>query len=180
MLFRSGMGYAIDGIHIGGDYHWSGPTHQNNEHDIIIQDCIVKNLNGNSYRLPILVRAWVNNIYNIAIQRNTVDSVDTGGILLYPYRTVGGSSGVLGSADSLISIQYNTIKNYGMNTTSHFSGGIVLNGVVKNSIIEHNLIIETDTTVAECTGISIDHPDPNYDYHPDQITVQYKDRKSVV
>ena len=147
----------------------SGPTAQNAEAYITIQDCNIHDIgDGSSYEIGILVQPVNNNIDNITVQRNIVNGTSAHAISYY----------VTTDADLEITnsyIGYNTVTDW-----REFAGGegngIHLNNKIRTSIIEHNTLVTTTTTGK---GITIERNSTDTLFFPDNFIVRYNDVTTV-
>ncbi len=166
--------YKRHGLIIGGDYRVQGPTRQNNEHDIIIQDCSILDCgHGETYRQALLVRPWYTDISNITIRRNFIDGASNNAISFYPYRSDLGSDGIPGHGISDSYIGYNTVTNWGRGSVG--VDGILINMKITNTIIEHNILTTGNKSGAGGNGIHITSNEPIDGYFPTGIIVRYND-----
>ena len=127
-----GQGYERYGLVIGGGDNWDGPTAQNNEHHITIQDSEITNFGSSAtYQLNFLVRPYYNNISNITIQRNNFSVARNHGIAFYPQRVSQGASGAYAIIDSYIG--YNNISNFGEDNDGVVAGIMINNKWIRIS-----------------------------------------------
>jgi uncharacterized repeat protein (TIGR02059 family) len=159
-------------VAIGGAPGDEGPTPQNNEAYITIQDCsIINNGDGlGGYNCGIFIRTWNTNMSNITIQRNTVDGANNHTIVVYPGRT--DLPGCLAPYEtSNVYIGYNTCTNMGKNDDGTYCGIGIFNKVT-GAIIEHNTITEGS---GHGPGIAISSNEPILGWFPTGVIVRYND-----
>ena len=163
------------GIVIGGDYQFDGPTKQDRESNIIIQDSNLLNCgDGTDYEVCLLVRTWnsdtsKNNITNITIRRNYIDGASNHDIAFYPGKTQDGATpGFIKDCY----IGYNTITNFGKKNDGVYTG-IMINNGERNIVVEHNNI--TTGVYGNGFGMAIDNNEQNTGYFPTGIIVRYND-----
>ena len=171
------QGHNRYGLTIGGSDGWDGPTKQNNEHHITIQDSEIVNVgDGTSYQMALLVRNSHTPIHNITIQRNTIANVAAHEIAIYPtWLQYGGSMENI----SDVYIGYNNLTNMSI-YSGHNGKAITITRFSKNIIVEHNNIIvpkETNTQ-AIAVGAAFDDngtADTSDDVaqFPSNITIRY-------
>jgi hypothetical protein len=157
------------GIVIGGNSAAQGPTAQNNESYITIQDCSVLNFGtGSFYCLGILAQTWVTDMSNITIQRNTVNGTGAEGIAFYMGRSdLGATPKELTNSY----IGYNTVTNTGR--SGSLGTCILINNKVTGAIVEHNITTAGTGTVD--AGILIGSNETTLGYFPTNIIIRYND-----
>ncbi len=159
-------------IAIGGADGNEGPTNQNNEDYITIQDCAIVN-NGDGlggYNVGIMVRTWNTNMSNITIRRNTVDGANNHCIVIYPGRTdLPGCEDPYETTN--VYIGYNTVTNMGKNNDGTYTGIGIFNKIT-GTIVEHNTIT---VGTGHGFGIAISQNEPTAGWFPTGIVLRYND-----
>jgi hypothetical protein len=157
----------ITGISIGGDNNSYGPTVQNDERYITIQDCSVLDVgDGTEYWIGILVQAVYTDMYNISVIRCTVDYAGAHCIAFYNDRLIQDPSDRKFTYDAYIG--YNKVSNAGQ--APFAANNILLNNGVERCIIEHNVVHQG---TGACPGIALGHTEGDEQHQPRNVIVRY-------
>ncbi len=161
------------GIVIGGDNAVYGPTAQNNESYITIQDSKVMNCGtGVYYCHDILAQTWNTDISHITVQRDTTDGASAQCIAFYLGRPDLGAT-----AHELTFgyIGYNYITNMG--TSGTLGSGIIINNKVTAPLIERNVIRLGGSGSSGSLGISVSNNPGTADsnYFPTGVIIRFND-----
>lgn len=164
-----GGGYKTAGIVIGGNYSSQGGGQQNDEHDITVQNCEIKNCGGSlDYRIAVLVRTWNNEISNIIIQNNLIHDVSSHGIAFYSGVTdYGGTPSWTKNSIVRNNIIYNVRLYIGNVGTC-----IAISNDIDGIIIENNQLY-ANSGENEHPLISVDRNEPNVNFYPKNIIIRY-------
>jgi hypothetical protein len=165
-IIFDGKGYERNGLVIGGYEQMYGPTAQNNEEYIIIQDCSILNMGNGLYTIGLLAQAYYTDMNNIIIRRNVIDNISNHGIAFYMNRFSEDwytlHNGYIG---------YNTITNCGGKAGNDGpANSIFLNNDLDSVIIERNTIIEGG---GASTGIAIAAAESVAGEAPRNIVIRY-------
>ena len=173
--YRVFQNFVYNGNNVGDSYGIviGGNTDQNNEHDITIQNCEIKNIGADDdYAIGILLKPCANDIYNITIDNNRIHHISAHAVALYPCRTdqVGHPSY---GQDSLITISNNRIWDY-RRYTGNSGAGILVNNEADSVIIEYNYVENTNTNALN--NIAIGHNESaSGPYYPTNTIIRYNE-----
>ena len=166
------------GIVVGGDItaYFSPGNVQNDERHIIVQDCEITDCgDGTTYCNAVQVRCADSDVYDITIQRNTIDGCSSHGITFYPQiaQYIGGATpkAIIGGY-----IGYNTITNY-HKYSGNTGNGIHIDWDSRDIIIEHNDIADVLGNGVAC--IALDSGAGGSIYFPTDIIMRYNNLSSA-
>ncbi|MBA7516911.1 hypothetical protein ES705_08960 [subsurface metagenome] len=156
------------GVVIGGSHTYDGPTVQNNEHDIIFQDCVIKNIgDGTAYQFGILLRPFKTNVSNITVRRNIITNIGAHCIALYPTRGMYLDGDPEAEVHNCY-IGYNTLSHY-RTYMGNTGNGTIITRRVRDIMYEHNTITDSHGT-NDCVVITSEQ---GPGFYPTGITVRY-------
>ena len=158
--------YSFAGLSLGGNDWMDAPLKQNNERDITVQDCEVRNIGG-FYANCLMTQTWHNDMYDITIQRNYVHDCSTWCIGFYMGKPIDGATP---STVHNLYIRNNTITNCQKTAGEDDGPGIGISGGVDVGIVEYNTI--TQGSGNPPSGIET-AGDPTSLYAPQGLIVRY-------
>ena len=150
----------------------AGPTAQNNEHHIILQNCNVFDVgDGSDYEIAVLVSTWNNDIWSCSVLGCVVNGSSSHGISFYgaisddPINATPSET-----RDSYIG--YNTVMNY-RKYTGNVGYGIHVNNKQTGVIVEHNTVTTGGSGGSGGMGIMIDVNESQSGWFPSDYTIKY-------
>ena len=146
-----GKNYYCYGWVVGGDPSMAQAWDQGGEQNLILQDCVIKNIGGSRYALGVLVKTWTGDMSDIIIRRNTVTNIASWGISIYMGKSEDGVP-YQGHCERVY-VGYNTVTDCEM---AHYDMGACI-GVslwVTDIVIEHNTITQGNGRPVAGLGVS--------------------------
>jgi hypothetical protein len=168
-----GNGTNAFGIVIGGtDSYYSPGGYQDSETDIVVQNnsilnCGDVNPDPGYYVIAVLIQTWNNDMWDVTVRDNVVDTAANHGMIAYVGRAEHGAT-----PSTLHNMQMyrNTVTNFGINGQSRSSGMSFTQSVV-DGVIECNTISQGPDSL-DGAGVVIAG---NEDGTPQNAFVRYND-----
>ena len=155
---------------MGGNPYQASGLSQNDESNIVVQNCEVRNIGG-SYANCLMAQTWKNDMYDIKIQNNYVHDCSTWCIGFYMGKQMDGATPA--TVHNLY-IGYNTITNCQKTSGQDDGPGIGVSGGVDVGVVEYNTI--TQGSSKPPSGIEV-AGDPVSLKAPKDLKVRYNDVK---
>jgi len=169
------------GIVIGGtDSYYSPDGYQNSETDIVVQGNSIlncgdehyprddPNYDENYYVIAVLIQPWNNDMSNITVRGNVVDTVSNHGVIAYVGRAEHGATPSTLHGMQMID---NTVTNFGIKTEDDRATGMAFTQSVVDGVIECNTITQGPDSL-DGAGIALAGND---DGTPQNAVIRYND-----